>query len=237
MKKTAAGSRRTKGSTGGGPPAVLVTGFAPFGGEAINSSWQTARALDGVRIGAGRAAAVVVARQLPCEFDAARAVLERLVRRLDPQLVVALGQTNRRSDVSIERVAINVNDARIADNAGAKPIDTPVIEGAPVGYFSSLPIKSIVQAIRKAGIPASVSQTAGTYVCNHLFFGLMHLLATRYADKRGGFIHLPPLPQQAALLPDTASLALPTMAEAVRIAIVTSLAAGKDIRVSEGAID
>lgn len=239
------------------PLKVLVTGFAPFGGESINSSWEVARALNGALIkGAGLparrkagssdkigrqkisvASALVCARQLPCEFDKARASLARHIQRLDPAIIVALGQANSRNDVSIERVAININDARIADNIGAKPIDTPVIADAPVGYFSRLPIKSLVRAIRLAGIPASVSQSAGTFVCNHLFFGLMHVLATRYPNKRGGFIHLPPLPVQAALVPGTASLALDSMVSAIRIAIATTLVLRNDIRISEGAVD
>jgi pyroglutamyl-peptidase len=236
---------------------VLVTGFSPFGGEAINSSWEVARALNGAVVTAaaptkrrasatgaqsgarkvGASSAFVTVRQIPCEFDKAREALARYIQRLDPAIIIALGQANTRNDVSVERVAININDARIADNAGAKPIDTAVLAGAPVGYFSRLPIKSIVKAMRQAGIPASVSQTAGTFVCNHLFFGLMHLLATRYPDKRGGFIHLPPLPAQAAALPGTASLARDTMVEAIRVAIAITLAARNDIRVSEGAVD
>lgn len=237
---------------------VLLTGFAPFDKDPINSSWEVARSLNGVIIkaaprtlasgrpaarksstsrGPAAAQALVMARQLPCEFDLSREVLARLIKRLEPDLVVGLGQANSRNDISVERVAININDARIADNAGAKPIDTAVIADAPVGYFSRLPIKAIVQAMRHAGIPASVSQTAGTYVCNHVFFGLMHLLATRYPDKRGGFIHLPPLPEQAARLPGTPSLGLDTMALAARIAIATALSLRRDRRISEGAVD
>ncbi len=169
---------------------VLLTGFAPFDKDPINSSWEVARSLNGVIIKAapptlpsGRPStrkpaaskgvavtqALVVARQLPCEFDRSREVLARLIKRLEPNLVVGLGQANSRNDISVERVAININDARIADNAGAKPIDTAVIADAPVGYFSHLPIKAIVQAMRHAGIPASVSQTAGTYVSTVIY--------------------------------------------------------------------
>jgi pyroglutamyl-peptidase len=234
---------------------VLLTGFAPFDKEPINSSWEVARALNAniVRVprvltrapARARAKAVgsdetvqanVIARQLPCEFDRALEVLGALIKRLKPDLIIGLGQANSRHDFSVERVAININDARIKDNAGKKPIDTSVVQGAPVAYFSGLPIKAIVQAVRKAGIPASVSQSAGTFVCNHSFYGLMHLLATEYPDKRGGFIHLPLLPEQAARTPGTPSLGLDAMVQATRIAIVTTLGVRRDRRLGGGSI-
>jgi pyroglutamyl-peptidase len=225
---------------------VLLTGFAPFDKEPINSSWEVARALNLSAIqvpraksaGSGNAPqAKVMARQLPCEFDRALEVLAGLIKRLKPDLIVGLGQANTRHDFSVERVAININDARIKDNAGAKPIDTSVVRGAPVAYFSGLPIKAIVQAVRQAGIPSSVSQSAGTFVCNHSFYGLMHLLATEYPDKRGGFIHLPLLPEQAARIPGSSSLGLDTMVQATSIAIATALSVKRDRRLGYGSID
>ena len=225
---------------------VLLTGFTPFDKEPINSSWEVARALNlsalrvpqGSAVGPRRAhQAKIIARQLPCEFDRALEVLASLIKRLKPDLIVGLGQANSRHDFSVERVAINVNDARIRDNAGAKPIDTSVIRGAPVAYFSGLPIKAIVQAVRRAGIPSSVSQSAGTFVCNHTFYGLMHLLATEYPDKRGGFIHLPLLPEQAARIPGSPSLGLDTMVSATRIAIATSVSVRRDRRLGGGSVD
>ncbi len=235
---------------------VLLTGFEAFDKEPVNSSWLVARALNSTTVSFGKTSvgkradgkpsagrgrtrqqALIIARQLPCEFDRSRLALARLVKRLDPDLVIVLGQANSRPDFSVERVAININDARIKDNVGAKPVDTSVIAGAPAAYFSRLPIKAIVQAVRAAGIPSSVSQTAGTFVCNHVFFGLMHLLATDYTRKRGGFIHVPPLPEQAARLPGTASLGLDTLVQATRIAIATSLSVLRDRRISDGAVD
>lgn len=225
---------------------VLLTGFAPFDKEPINSSWEVARALNlsTLRVPQGSAAgprrahqANIIARQLPCEFDRALEVLASLIKRLKPDLILGLGQANSRHDFSVERVAININDARIKDNAGAKPIDTSVIRGAPVAYFSGLPIKAIVQAVRRAGIPSSVSQSAGTFVCNHTFYGLMHLLATEYPDKRGGFIHLPLLPEQAARIPGSPSLGLDTMVSATRIALATALSVRRDRRLGGGSVD
>lgn len=210
---------------------VLLTGFEPFENEPVNPSWEAVRALDGTRIGD----AVVVARQLPCVFGKAIEAIDALVGTLQPDVVIAVGQAGGRTELSIERVAINVDDARIADNAGAQPIDTTIAEDGPAAYFSSLPIKAIVRDLRAAGVPATVSQTAGTFVCNHVFYGLMHTLARRHATAaRGGFIHIPYLPEQAARHPGAPSLALDTLIAGLRVAVATSLSTQTDIREQGG---
>lgn len=175
---------------------VLLTGFEPFGGEPINPSWLAASRLDGEVI----ADATVIARQLPCVFGDAIEVLRREIDAHDPALVICTGQAGGRDGFSLERVAIDVDDASIPDNAGKQPIDERIVGDGPVGYWSTLPIKAIVAALREAGLPAHVSQTAGTFVCNHVFYGLMHTLAQRDAQRsvRGGFVHVPFLPEQAA---------------------------------------
>jgi len=205
---------------------VLVTGFEPFGGEQINPSGEIARALDGCVIGGRRITGAV----LPCVFGAANAELRRLLRAVRPELVLCLGQAGGRAEVTPERVAINVDDARIPDNAGAQPVDTPIVARGPAAYWSTLPIKAIVEALRKHGIPAAVSQTAGTFVCNHVFYGLMHELRRRRGG-RGGFIHVPFLPEQANGQP---SLPLATMRRAVELAIETSLKRRRDVRRAGG---
>ena len=171
---------------------VLVTGFEPFDGQSLNPSWEVARALHGVVM----AGAQVTAVQLPCVFALALPALQQALASHRPDIVLALGQAEGRCDFSVERVAINVQDARIPDNAGAQPIDVPVVAGGPAAYFSSLPIKALVAGLRDAGFPASVSQTAGTFVCNQVFYGLQHALAGQGAHS--GFMHLPLLPEQAA---------------------------------------
>ena len=193
---------------------MLVTGFEPFGGETVNPSWEVARALDGERIEDSR----IVARRLPCVFGDVARTLCAAVDELQPTFVLALGQAAGRCDFSIERVAINIDDARIVDHVGVQPVDTPVIPGAPAAYFASLPIKAMVAALRAAGYPASVSQSAGTFVCNHAFFALMHALAQR-RGVRGGFMHLPLLPEQAARAQGQPSLPLGTMIDGVRVAL------------------
>lgn len=211
---------------------ILVTGFEPFGGEARNPSWEAARAVDGERVGG----ALLVARRLPCVVGEVRQALAAAIDEVEPRLVLSLGLAGGRADVSIERVAINVVDARIPDNAGRQPVDEPVIEDGPAAYFSTLPIKALAQALRERGIPASISQSAGTYVCNAAFYGLMHLIATRRPALRGGFVHLPYLPEMAARHPGAPSLALDTLAEAIRIMASTALAVVRDIRLGAGAL-
>jgi pyroglutamyl-peptidase len=216
--------------------SVLLTGFEPFDREPINPSWEAARALDAWQCGD----ALVHARQMPCVFGAAIETLAGAIADVQPDLVICVGQAGGRSEISIERVAINVDDGRIADNAGRQPIDETVVAGAPAAYFSTLPIKAIVRDLVAAGIPASVSNTAGTFVCNHIFYGLMHQLATRSpqregtAPARGGFIHIPYLPQQAARFPGQPSMALETLVQGLRIAIATALAVTHDVKQTGG---
>lgn len=207
------------------PPGkrVLLAGFAPFDGETMNPAWQAVSALAGTRIAGHR----VVACELPVEFGASLQGLHEAMTRSQPALVLCVGQAGGRSRMSLERVAINVDDARIADNAGAQPIDTPVVPGGPAAYFSTLPIKAMLAALRDAGIPAEVSQTAGTFVCNHVFYGLMHALRAT-PRVRGGFIHVPYAPAQAARRPGTPSLATGTVVEGLRVALRTSLTTAND---------
>ena len=211
-------------------PTVLVTGFDPFGGDAINPSWQAAQALHGRRVAGHR----IVAGQLPTVFGRSLQVLDDLLEEHRPVLAICTGQAGGRAALALERVAINVNDARIADNAQAQPVDTPVVAGGPAAYFSSLPIKAMLAALEREGIRGEVSQTAGTFVCNHVFYGLMHTLAARpgFAGTRGGLIHVPWLPQQGQ-----PSMALDEIVRGLEIAIRCALATGADIRKQAGALN
>ena len=210
---------------------VLVTAFEPFGGEAINPSWEAVCQLDGKVI----SGAQIVARQLPVVFGQALETLWQAMDELQPQRIIAVGQAGGRSDITVERVAINVDDARIPDNQGNQPVDEPVINDGPAAYFSTLPIKAIVAAVREAGIPASVSQTAGTFTCNHVMYGLLHRLHTSGNPARGGFIHLPYLPEQAVNHPGAPSMAAASVIQALTIAIRVSLETEQDVRLAGGA--
>jgi pyroglutamyl-peptidase len=207
---------------------VLLTGFEPFNKEVINPAWEAVRGLQGW---AGPAYTVEV-MQLPCAFGDANAALGEALARLKPAVVISVGQAGGRVDLSVERVAINVDDAAILDNAQRQPVDEAIVPGGPAAYFSTLPIKAIVAALRAAGLPASVSQTAGTFVCNHVFYGLMHRTAGQAV--RAGFIHIPYLPEQAAAHPGAASMALADMVRGLKIAVEVAVATEQDVRVSGG---
>lgn len=208
---------------------VLVTGFEPFDGAEINPSQEIARNLNGAVI-SGHA---VVGALLPCVFGAAIPELRRLLRAHRPVLIICVGQAGGRKGITPERVAINIDDARIPDNAGAQPVDRSVVRGGPTAYFSTLPVKAMVVALLEAGLPSEVSQTAGTFVCNHLFYGLMHALRLK-KGVRGGFIHVPYLPEQAQK--GQASLPLEDMVFGVALAVETALKHKKDLRVFGGQV-
>jgi pyroglutamyl-peptidase len=210
-------------------PRVLLTGFDAFGGASLNPSWLAVSALDR-NVVEGH---LIVAAQLPTVFNASLRELERLLRLHKPVLMIAVGQAGGRDAISLERVALNINDASIADNAGAQPVDTPVVMTGPAAYFSTLPIKAMLQGLLQAGIAAEVSQSAGTFVCNHVFYGLMHSLARQRGRKtRGGFIHLPFLPEQGR-----PSMPIETMQRGLSLAIETALRTEHDIKQEAGRLN
>ncbi len=206
---------------------ILLTGFDPFDGAAENPS---RRAVLAVAEGTPPPGTRVVAEILPVSYAHAGAALADAVRRHRPDILIATGLAGGRAEISVERVAINVDDARIADNDGAFRIDAPVIEGGPAAYFSTLPIKAIAGEIRAAGVPAHVSQSAGTFICNHVFYRACHLAATEHR-MRAGFIHLPWLPDQGA-----PSLPLSALVVALRAAIVAARDTATDLAVAAGAV-
>ena len=209
---------------------VLVTGFEPFGGDLLNPSEVIARALQG-KVISGH---LVCSQVLPCVFGESQVVLKEALKHFKPSLVICLGQAGGRSSITPERVAINIDDARIADNANKKPIDYPIVKKGPAAYFSTLPIKAITEALIKQKISASVSQTAGTFVCNHIFYTLMHEIS-RMRGVRGGFIHVPWLPEQVAKKSEQPSMPIELMIKGVEMAIKVSLKTKSDKRFSAGA--
>lgn len=227
------------GMTGGMTEAtastrVLVTGFEPFGGDDVNPSWLAAERLATDPPGG----LDVRAERLSCVFGTSVEELRRAVARHEPDLVLCTGLAGGRSDLSVERTAVNVDDARIPDNAGRQPVDEPVVPGGPAAYFSSLPVKACVAAVREAGLPASVSQTAGTFVCNHVFYGLAHLTATELPDLRGGFVHVPYAPQQVTDRAEP-SMSVRDAADGLRAVLAAAVraleAGGRDLRIPGGA--
>ncbi|WHZ18625.1 MAG: Pyrrolidone-carboxylate peptidase [Rhodanobacteraceae bacterium] len=209
-------------------PTVLLTGFAPFGGELVNPSWQAVRALDGAMIEDHR----VVAVELPTEFDASLPTLWHALREHEPRVAIAVGLAGGREGLSLERVAINLIDARIPDNAGAQPVDVPVLRGGAAAFFSTLPIKAALLELQRAGIPARISQTAGTYVCNQVFYALMHALR-RQRNTRAGFVHVPWSPQQAAAHAQP-GMPIEDVQRALEIIVRTALTTRADARIAAG---
>jgi pyroglutamyl-peptidase len=171
---------------------ILLTGFEPFAGESINPSWQVAQVFDQQRFGSWQ----VHALELPCVFQESLQVIDRAIRALDPAIVISLGQAEGRSDISFERFAVNLDHARIADNKGNQPQEQMIEATGPTAYSTTLPIQRLAGCLTAAGIPASLSLSAGTFVCNHVFYHLQHQF--QGASVRSGFIHLPVLPEQAS---------------------------------------
>ena len=211
---------------------VLVTGFEPFNGEKTNPSWEICRQLGGEIAGARVETCLV-----PCEFRRAIEVVAAAIERLHPTFVVCLGQAGGRQRLGVERVAINVDDARIPDNAGAQPVDEFIAANGPPAYFASLPVKAMAIAMRAAGVPTEVSNSAGTFVCNHLMYGVLHYLTESGHRARAGFIHVPFSEEQVHDKPNTPSMALATMVKGVRAAIVAAHEHRHDVKAAEGALD
>lgn len=210
-------------------PTILLTGFEPFDGQSTNPSWDAALALHGKRIAGHR----VVARRLPVTFGASLKVLRAAIREVSPVLVICVGLAAGRACISLERVAINVDDARIPDSDGSQPVDEPIVADGPAAYFATLPIKSMLAGLREAGFSVEISQTAGTYVCNHVFYGLMHALRKR-RKVRAGFIHIPYSPEQASTA-GAPGLPVETVADALRLALRIAIATADDQRLAAGA--
>jgi len=211
---------------------ILITGFGPFGGEPINPALETIKLLNG-RVIAGRE---IITRELPVVRFKCNQALAEYIQAVDPELVIAVGQAGGRLDISVERVAINVDDFRIPDNEGNQPVDEPIVAGGPTAYWSTLPIKAMTARMKAEGVPASVSNTAGTFVCNHLFYGLMHILSQEENIRRGGFIHIPFLPEQAVRNPGQPSMSIETVVKGLTVAIEAAVLTLNDLKATEGAI-
>lgn len=175
---------------------VLITGFQPFGGESINPALEAVKILNGKVINGYE----VVTCELPVVRYESVDLLKKYIAEIEPDAIITVGQAGGRPDITVERIGINVDDYRIPDNAGNQPIDEPVVGDGPIAYWATLPIKEMVNGMKKAGVSASVSNSAGTYVCNHLLYGLLHHLKSIGKENiPAGFVHIPYLPEQMAV--------------------------------------
>ena len=209
---------------------ILVTGFEPFGGDTVNPSAILAEALATTPI----LGATIGYAILPCAFAPLAAAIEAAIDAHHPDILIGFGLATGRSTVSLERVAINVIDARIADNLGAQPIDEPVVPGGPAAYFSTLPIKAACALLGEAGIPAAISQTAGTFACNAAFYRARH--RTEGTAIRAGFVHVPCLPDMPEALAGAPSLDLPSLRAAGIVIVKACLECNTDQRIAGGSI-
>ncbi|WP_028022007.1 pyroglutamyl-peptidase I [Enterovibrio calviensis] len=208
---------------------VLITGFEPFGGASVNPALEAVLRLDGLKLNGGE----IVTCSVPVtRYDAINAVT-KAIELHQPTFVITVGQAAGRSAITPERVAINIDDFRIPDNGGNQPIDEPIFDDGPDAYFSTLPIKAMTLAMQEHGIPCSVSNTAGTFVCNHVFYGVQHFL--RDTDIGHGFIHIPLLPEQTAAT-DQPSMSLETIVEGLKVAAQATLDNKYDVAVGAGKI-
>ena len=214
---------------------ILVTGFDPFGGEKINPALETIKRLPDTILGAQ-----IIKLEIPTVVGKSLAKITEAVEKENPDAVLSIGQAGGRSEITVERIGINIDDCRIPDNEGNQPIDEPVIKGGPAAYFVTVPIKAIVENIKAHNIPASISNTAGTFICNHVCYGVAHLAAARTAagkPMKSGFIHIPFLPEQVIGKPAlTPSMSLETIVSGITHALEAIVEHGSDIKVSGGKI-
>ena len=210
---------------------VLVTGFDPFGGEPINPAWEAVKAMKDTIAGAE-----IVKMQIPTVVGKSIENIHQKMKELQPDLVISVGQAGGRFGVTPERVAINVTDARIPDNEGNQPIDEPIFSDGPAAYFSNLPVKAMVQAIKDAGYPSVLSNSAGTYICNHVMYGILYYIEKEFPNVRGGFIHVPYAPSQVVNKPSTPSMALADITASLEAAVAAAVSSKEDIRAVGGEI-
>lgn len=197
---------------------VLVTGFEPFGGESVNPALEAVKMLKDEISGAK-----ILKLELPTVFVKSKEILERALAEDRPDVVICVGQAGGRDKISVERVAINIDDAGIPDNDGNQPIDKVIFEDGPAAYFSTLPIKEIVNRLKENKIPAEISNSAGTYVCNHIMYSLLHSIDKEYKNTLGGFIHIPYIPEQVIDKRMAPSMSLDYIVKGLTIAIEASI--------------
>lgn len=209
---------------------VLVTGFDPFGGESINPAYEAVKALPDEILGAQ-----VIKIEIPTVFDDAPKAVETAIEVYHPDIVLCVGQAGGRTHITPEFVGINFKDARIPDNLGKQPLNEKIAEDGDTAYFSKHPVKAMVQKLKDHGIPAAVSYSAGTYVCNDVMYSLLYMIDKKYPNIRGGFVHVPYDASQAAMLSaSTPSMPITMIAEGLKLAIEAIIENDEDIVIQGG---
>lgn len=210
---------------------ILITGFDPFGGESINPALEAVKKLPDTIEGAE-----VIKLEIPTVFRKSLEKIEENIKKHNPDVVISIGQAGGRFGITPERVAINVDDARIPDNETNQPIDLPIFEDGDAAYFSTLPIKAMVKEMRENGIPSSVSNTAGTFVCNHVMYGVLYMTSNRYPNIKAGFIHVPYIPSQVVTKPNQPSMSTEDITKGLELCIKAIVNNSTDIKTVGGEI-
>ena len=208
---------------------LLLTAFSPFGGEKINPSLEAVKLVKDKILETD-----IIKLEVPTVFGKSIKIVADTIEKEKPDYVLCIGQAGGRYGITPERVAINIDDARIPDNEGNQPIDRPIFADGEPAYFSNLPVKSMVEEIRKEGLPASLSNSAGTYVCNHLMYGVLYTLSKKFKEVKGGFIHVPFVPEQTVDKPDKPSMSLTDIVRGLEAAIKAAVENQTDINVTGG---
>lgn len=208
---------------------ALITGFDPFGGESINPAYEAVK-----RMSRYINCCEIITLEIPTVFGASLEVIEKAIEKENPDIVICVGQAGGRTNITIEQVGINLDEARIPDNEGNQPSGSKIKEDGQNAYFSSLPSKAILKHLRDSGVPAALSYTAGTYVCNHVFYGLMHMLETKYTSIRGGFVHVPFIPNQVIDKTNVAFMSLELIVSALEKIIEATIENKSDIKYIAG---
>ncbi|WP_066868963.1 pyroglutamyl-peptidase I [Clostridium mediterraneense] len=210
---------------------ILITGFDPFGGEKVNPALEAVKLLPNEILGSE-----IIKLEIPTVFRKSHKVLREAIIKNNPDVVISVGQASGRFGITPERVAINIDDARIADNEGNQPIDERIFEDGKEAYFSNLPIKAMVAEIKENGLPASVSNTAGTFVCNHVMYSIMYMIEKEFTNIRGGFIHVPCIPAQVVDKVGVPSMSVADISKGLEYALRAVIKNDKDIKTVGGAI-
>lgn len=204
---------------------VLVTGFDPFGGESVNPAYEAVKLLPDAIAGAE-----IIKLEIPTVFSKSGPAVEAGIQAHQPDIVLNVGQAGGRASVTVERVGINLAEARIPDNNNEQPMDEPLQPDGPAAYFATVPVKAMVKNVREHGIPCNISYSAGTYVCNCVMYNVLHMAATKYPGIRAGFIHVPFADEQVVNKPgSTPSSSLQTIAKALEYAIEAAVLNQEDI--------
>lgn len=210
---------------------ILITGFDPFGGEPVNPALEAVKLMKDEIAGAK-----IIKLEIPTVFRKSVEKIHEMMKAEQPDVVLSIGQAGGRFGVTPERVAINVDDARIKDNEGNQPVDTPIFTDGEAAYFSNLPVKAMVEAIKNKGLPSTLSNSAGTFVCNHVMYGVLYYIHKEFPNVRGGFIHVPFITDQVVTKPNVASMALADITEALESAVESIVKNQKDIHAIGGEI-